>query len=52
MRFWCPNPRLDEGALKAYSAAEALVPGNMEMVFWHAISLVGMGRVDEAIPLL
>lgn len=41
-----------EGALKAYSAAEALVPGSAEMVFWHAISLVGMGRVDEAIPLL
>lgn len=41
-----------EGALKAYSSAEALVPGNAEMVFWHAISLVGMGRVDEAIPLL
>ena len=41
-----------EGALKAYSAAEALVPGNAEMVFWHAIALVGMGRVDEAVPLL
>jgi uncharacterized Ntn-hydrolase superfamily protein len=40
-----------EGALKAYSAAEALAPGNAEMVFWHAVSLVGMGKVDEAIPL-
>jgi predicted Zn-dependent protease len=41
-----------EGALKAYSAAQALVPDNAEMVFWTAISLVGMGRVDEAVPLL
>ncbi|QRK04542.1 DUF1028 domain-containing protein [Archangium violaceum] len=41
-----------EGALKAYSAAEALVPGNAEMVFWHAVSLVNVGKVDEALPLL
>jgi uncharacterized Ntn-hydrolase superfamily protein len=41
-----------DAALKAYSAAEKLAPGNAEMVFWHAISLVGVGRVDEALPLL
>jgi predicted Zn-dependent protease len=41
-----------DAALKAYSAAEKLVPGNAEMVFWHAISLVSVGRVDEALPLL
>ena len=41
----------DAGALKAYSAAEALVPGNAEMLFWHAVSLVSMKRVDEALPL-
>lgn len=41
-----------EGALKAYSSAEALAPGNAEMVFWHAVSLVNAGRVDEAVPLL
>jgi uncharacterized Ntn-hydrolase superfamily protein len=41
----------DAGALKAYAAAEALVPGNAEMVFWHAVSLVSMKRVDEALPL-
>lgn len=40
-----------EGALKAYSSAEALAPGNAEMVFWHAVSLVNAGRVDEAVPL-
>ena len=41
----------DAGALKAYSAAQALVPGNAEMTYWTAVSLVGMGRVDEALPL-
>jgi uncharacterized Ntn-hydrolase superfamily protein len=41
----------DAGALKAYAAAQAIVPGNAEMTYWTAISLVGMGRVDEALPL-
>ncbi len=41
----------DAGALKAYAGAEALVPDNAEMVFWHAAALVNMGRVDEALPL-
>lgn len=40
-----------EAALKAYSSAEALAPGNAEMVFWHAVSLVNAGKVDEAVPL-
>lgn len=40
-----------KAALEAYSGAEALVPGNAEMVFWHAVSLVNMNRVDEALPL-
>lgn len=39
-------------ALKAYSEAEALAPGNAEMLFWHAVSLVNVGQVDEAVPLL
>ena len=41
----------DAAALKAYSAAQAIVPGNAEMTYWTAVSLVGMGRVDEALPL-
>lgn len=40
------------GALKAYGDAEALAPENAEMAFWHAVSLVNLGRVDEALPLL
>jgi uncharacterized Ntn-hydrolase superfamily protein len=40
-----------QGALREYSAAAALAPGNMEMVYWHAVALVNMGRVDESLPL-
>lgn len=40
-----------EGALRAYAAAEALVPGNAEMIYWHAVALVAMEKVDEALPL-
>jgi len=39
------------GALREYGAAEKLVPGNAEMVYWHAVALVNMKRVDEALPL-
>lgn len=41
-------------ALREYSAAEQMVPDSLtngEMVFWHAVTLVGVGRVDEALPL-
>jgi uncharacterized Ntn-hydrolase superfamily protein len=41
-----------QGALSEYAAAEALAPDNDEMVFWHAISMVNLGKVDGALPLL
>jgi uncharacterized Ntn-hydrolase superfamily protein len=41
----------NEGALREYSAAAALAPDNLEMVYWHAVALVNMGRVDESLPL-
>jgi uncharacterized Ntn-hydrolase superfamily protein len=41
----------NEGALREYSAAEKLVPDNAEMIYWHAVALVNMNRVDEALPL-
>lgn len=40
-----------ELALKEYGAAGAMFPDNLEMKFWHAISLVTMNRTDEALPL-
>jgi tetratricopeptide (TPR) repeat protein len=41
----------NEGALREYGAAEKLVPDNAEMVYWHAVALVNMGRVDESLSL-
>jgi uncharacterized Ntn-hydrolase superfamily protein len=41
----------NEKALREYSAASRLVPDNGEMVYWHAVALVNMGRVDESLPL-
>lgn len=40
-----------DGALREYSAAEAMFPDNLEMKFWHAVSLVNVGRVKESLPL-
>ncbi len=41
----------DAGALREYAAAAALVPDNAEMIYWHAVALVNMGKVDESLPL-
>ena len=40
-----------DGALREYGAAETMFPENMEMKFWHAISLVNTGRTERALPL-
>jgi uncharacterized Ntn-hydrolase superfamily protein len=41
----------NEGALREYAAAEKLIPDNAEMIYWHAVALVNMGRVDESLKL-
>jgi len=41
----------NEGALREYGAAEKLVPNSAEMIYWHAVALVNMGRLDESLPL-
>jgi uncharacterized Ntn-hydrolase superfamily protein len=49
----------NEGALREYSAAEAIaartegVPPSRvaEMMYWHAVALATMGRVDESLPI-
>jgi len=38
-------------ALREYTAAEQMFPENLEMKFWHAVSLVNVGRVEESLPL-
>lgn len=40
-----------ERALKEYATAEEMFPQNVEMKFWHAISLVNKGEIEKAIPL-
>ena len=40
-----------ESALREYASAAELQPDNMEMVYWHAVALVNMGRVDQSLPL-
>ncbi len=45
--------RLD-AALAAYGRAAALLPDsatNGELVYWQAVSLAELGRVDDAVPL-
>ncbi|NIM59843.1 MAG: DUF1028 domain-containing protein [Candidatus Aminicenantes bacterium] len=40
-----------EAALKEYSTAEQLTPDNVEMVFWHAVTLASLDRIEECLPL-
>lgn len=40
-----------DGALREYGAAEKMIPGNLEMKFWHATALVNAGRVKDSLPL-
>lgn len=40
------------GAIRAYEAAEKLFPENLEMKYWHAISLANKQRIPEALALL
>jgi tetratricopeptide (TPR) repeat protein len=49
----------NEGALREYSAAEEIatktegvLPSRLaEMIYWHAVALATMGRVDESLPI-
>lgn len=40
-----------QGALKAYGAAEEMFPDNLEMKYWHAVSLANVGMVGESLPI-
>ncbi len=42
--------KLDSAAAE-YAMAEALAPGNPEIMFWNAVSLVTAGEVDRALPI-
>ena len=38
-------------ALQEYGAAQDMFPGNLEMKYWTAVSLVNINKLDEALPL-
>jgi predicted Zn-dependent protease len=38
-------------ALREYGAAQTMMPDNLEMMYWTAVSLVNAGRLDESLPL-
>ncbi|MGD9487256.1 MAG: DUF1028 domain-containing protein [Calditrichaceae bacterium] len=41
----------EQGALREYGAAESMFPKNIEMKYWHAVSLVNIGMLDKALPM-
>lgn len=40
-----------EAALKEYSCAKKIYPGNPEMIFWPAVTLAASGKVEQSLPL-
>lgn len=40
-----------EDALREYAAAQGMVPGNDEFVFWTAVTLVQNGKISQALPM-
>ena len=47
----CSTQKDWDCAAREYGAAEKLLPDQMEVVFWHAVTLVTGGRVEESLPL-
>ena len=40
-----------DNANKEYAAAAAMMPGNAEILFWHAATLVTAGQTETALPI-
>lgn len=47
----CAEKKDWDCASREYGAAEKLLPEQMEVVFWHAVTLAANGRVEEALLL-
>ncbi|MGB2675563.1 MAG: DUF1028 domain-containing protein [Candidatus Acidiferrum sp.] len=47
----CSTSRDWKCAVENYGEAEKLLPEQMEVVFWHAVTLVTSGEVEAALPL-
>ncbi|MFK7921250.1 MAG: DUF1028 domain-containing protein [Bacteroidia bacterium] len=41
----------EDKALAEYAAAEEMFPDNLEMQYWHAVSLVNIGQLKNALPM-
>jgi len=41
----------ETAALNEYGAAEKMFPDNIEMRYWHAVSLVNIDKTDRALPI-
>jgi uncharacterized Ntn-hydrolase superfamily protein len=47
----CSTKRDWDCAVREYGEAEKLLPNQVEVVFWHAVTLVTSGRVEDSLPL-
>jgi uncharacterized Ntn-hydrolase superfamily protein len=47
----CSTKQDWECAVREYGEAENILPEQMEIVFWHAVTLVTSGHVDDSLPL-
>ncbi len=41
----------EQAALREYRMAENLLPERLEMKYWHAVSLVNIGKIEQALPM-
>lgn len=41
----------EEKALREYGSAQEMFPENIEMRYWTAVSLVNIGKLDQALPM-
>jgi len=62
VRYWRAYDHMDQGddcttkkdwdcAVREYGEAEKILPEQVEVVFWHAVTLVTSGRTEESLPL-
>ncbi len=47
----CSTKKDWDCAVREYGEAEKLLPDQMEVVFWHAVTLVTSGHANESLPL-
>lgn len=47
----CSTKKDWDCAVREYGDAEKILPDQMEIVFWHAVTLVTSGRTEESLPL-